>query len=164
MYRTGHYGVSLIAYAPVAFALLAAGEVTLAFAAGAVVLWLAPLPDVDHRIPGITHRGVTHTLGFALAVGGAFGAAGYLSADVLGLGEPRVVAAVGLLVGTFGIVSHLLGDALTPAGIRPFWPLSRRKFTLSVTTADSTLWNVGLLAVGVFATAAAVVASVAVPF
>jgi len=32
-----------------------------------------------------------------------------------------------------------------------------------VTTADSTLWNVGLLAVGVFATAAAVVASVAVP-
>lgn len=163
MYRTGHYGVSLIAYAPVAFALLVAGEVALAFAAGAVVLWLATLPDVDHRIPGITHRGVTHTLGFALAVGAVFGAAGYLSAEFLGLGDPTLVAAVGGLVGAFGIVAHLLGDALTPAGVRLFWPLSSRKFTLSLTRADSTLWNLGLFAVGVFATAAAVVASVALP-
>lgn len=163
MYRTGHYGVSLIAYAPVAFALLVAGEVTLAFVAGAVVLWLAPIPDVDHRIPGVTHRGVTHTLGFALAVGAAFGAAGYLSAGRLGLGEPPLVAAVGALVGTFGIVAHLLGDALTPAGIRPLWPLSHRKYTLSVTRADSTLWNLGLFAGGVFAIAVAVVASVTVP-
>lgn len=162
MYRTGHYGVSLLVYAPVAFALLVAGEVTLAFVAGAGVLWLATLPDVDHRIPGVTHRGITHTVAFALAVGAVFGAAGYLLAGTFELGDPRFVAGFGVFVGSLGIVAHLVGDILTPAGIRPFWPLSRRKYTVSVTRADSTLWNVGLFAVGVFVTAGAVVAAGAV--
>jgi inner membrane protein len=162
MYRTGHYGVSLLVYAPVAFVLLVAGEVTLAFVAGATVLWLATLPDVDHRIPGVSHRGVTHTVAFALAVGLLFGAAGYLLAGTLGLGDPSLVAGFGLFVGTLGILAHIAGDVLTPAGVRPFWPLSRRKYTLSLTRADSTLWNVGLLGVGVFATAVGLVAAGAV--
>jgi inner membrane protein len=159
MYRTGHYGVSLLVYAPLAFALLVVREVTLAFVAGAVVLWLATLPDVDHRIPGVTHRGVTHTVAFALAVGLVFGGGGYLLADGLALGDPVPVAAFGAFVGSLGVLAHLLGDVLTPAGVRPFWPLSARTYTLSLTRADDTLWNLGLLAAGVFATAAAVVAA-----
>jgi inner membrane protein len=157
VYRSGHYGVSLLVYSPVAFALLVAGEVTLAFVAGAAVLWLATLPDVDHRIPGVTHRGVTHTVAFALAVGAVFGAAGYLLAGTLRLSDSLAVAGFGAFVGSLGIAAHIVGDVLTPAGVRPFWPLSRRKYTLSLTRADSTLWNVGLFAVGVFVTAAVLV-------
>ncbi|WP_197425481.1 metal-dependent hydrolase [Halobacterium sp. CBA1126] len=56
----------------------------------------------------------------------------------------------------FAILAHLLADALTPAGVAALWPVSSERYSLGVTRADSTVWNVGLFALGVFATAAAV--------
>ncbi|MFW5900591.1 MAG: hypothetical protein ACOCTH_02300 [Halodesulfurarchaeum sp.] len=38
MYRTGHYGAALLAYAPVAFLLVASGSGELAMTGGAIVL------------------------------------------------------------------------------------------------------------------------------
>jgi inner membrane protein len=156
MYRNGHYGVALLVFAPVGVALVSAGLVEFAFVLGAGTLWLAMLPDVDHRIPGLTHRGPTHTVWFALFVAGVLGAVG-LAVGRAGLGAPleaRSLGAVGAGVGLLSVGSHLLADALTPMGITPFWPLSRERFTLSVVTADSTVGNYGLLGVGVFVTAA----------
>ncbi|MGB9958205.1 metal-dependent hydrolase [Haloferax prahovense] len=163
MYRFGHWGVSLLVFAPLGFALVQAGRPELAFVAGAAMCWLAMLPDYDMRVPGISHRGPTHTVLFAALVGGVGGGGAYLLAN--NAGQPEAAAttlgAFGFAVGALTILAHLLADVLTPAGIRPLWPLSSRKFTLSLWTADNTVANYGLFAVGVFAVAAAAYLSVA---
>ena len=50
MYKTGHWGASLLLYAPVGYA-LAGVRPAFAVVGGAVVLALARLPDIDHRLP-----------------------------------------------------------------------------------------------------------------
>ncbi|WP_411963148.1 metal-dependent hydrolase [Haloferax sp. YSMS24] len=164
MYRTGHWGVSLVVFAPLGFALLEAGYPELAFVSGAAMCWLAMLPDFDTRIPGLPHRGPTHTLLFAFLVGGVGGGAAFLVATNAGQSDTAAVTlgAFGFAVGTLTVVAHLLGDVLTPMGVRPLWPVSSRKFTLSLWTADNTIANYGLFAVGLFAVAAAAYLSVLV--
>ncbi|WP_049947729.1 metal-dependent hydrolase [Candidatus Halobonum tyrrellensis] len=155
MYRTGHLGVSLLAFAPVGYWLVSAGFVALAFVTAATMCYLAMLPDVDHRLPGIPHRGPTHSLAFAALVGGAFAlVAGGLS-RVLSVATPAglSMAAFGFLVGFGSVFAHLLGDVVTPMGVRFLWP-SSRSWSLRLTTADSRVWNGGLFALGVFAVAA----------
>jgi inner membrane protein len=149
VYRTGHYGAALLVWAPVGLAALLAGFPEAALLGGAGTLALTRLPDYDLRVPFLTHRGITHTVWFALAVGGALGAAGWF-----GLGDPEL-AAFAAAVGLLAVGAHLLADVITPAGIAPFYPLSRREYTLSLATADSRLANGLLLAAGAFCTAAA---------
>ncbi|MFB6220126.1 MAG: metal-dependent hydrolase [Halolamina sp.] len=165
MYRTGHLGVSLLVFAPIGYLLVAAGSPLAALVTGGAMLWLAMLPDVDHRLPLISHRGPTHSLLFAVLIGGAFGGAGLLLeevgaggavAELLGLAAfPGVgLPAFGFAVGFSAIAAHLLGDVLTPAGVNLFWPASR-EYSLYITRADNTLANYGLFLLGLFAVAAA---------
>jgi inner membrane protein len=159
VYRRGHWGVSLLVFAPVGFALGRSGRPTLAALGGGVMLWLSMVPDLDHRLPGLSHRGITHTLVFGLAVGGVGAAVGTGLETVVGTGETPLVA-FGFAIGTLSVLAHLLADALTPAGVTLLWPLSARTVTLSVTRADSTVANYLLLATGVCVTAAAFVVAV----
>ncbi|MBB6646146.1 metal-dependent hydrolase [Halobellus ruber] len=158
MYRKGHYGVSLLVFAPVAFALLAVERADLAVVTGGAMLWLAMLPDLDHRIPGISHRGPTHSLLFAALVGGVFAAAG-MALESVGGGVGSIaglpIPVLGFVIGAFAVVAHLLGDALTPAGVNFLWPASTRTYTIGLCRADNTVANYGLFAVGVFAAGAA---------
>lgn len=154
MYRKGHYGVSLLVFAPIGYALLRRGRVDLALFGGATMLGLSTLPDVDHWIPGVSHRGVTHTLPFALLVGGCLGAVGFAVDPAVDPARSQL-AAFGAFVGVASVLAHLLGDVLTPMGVRPLWPLSRRTYTLRLTRADNTLANHGLFALGIVATATA---------
>jgi len=147
----------MLVYAPLGFALLIAGRADLAIAGEIGVCWLAMVPDQDRRVPFVKHRGSTHTVAFALLVGAVLGGVGW----ILG-GRPAAIgagslAAFGFAVGTLAVLAHLVGDVLTPAGIRPFWPLSGREFTLSVARADDAVANYGLFALGVFATVALLV-------
>lgn len=163
MYRKGHYGVALLVFAPVAFVLLVIDRVDLAVVTGGAMLWLAMLPDVDHRVPGIPHRGPTHSLLFAALVGGAFAAVGAALGTVTGgVGSAGVGSAdgvslsvIGFGIGALTVVAHLLGDALTPAGVNFLWPVSARTYTIGLWRADSTIANYGLFAIGIFATGAA---------
>ncbi|PSP82116.1 metal-dependent hydrolase [Halobacteriales archaeon QS_1_68_17] len=152
MYRTGHYGAALLCYAPLGALLLVAGRPGLAVVGGAGVLALARLPDHDLRVPLLSHRGPTHTLLFAAIVGLAVGGVGWLlgSGEAFGSAGGPVLAGLGVLVGTLAVVSHLLADALTPAGVTPFWPFSSRNYSFGVATADNPIANYGLLALGVF--------------
>jgi inner membrane protein len=160
VYRTGHLGVSLFVFAPIGFALLRLGEPTLAVAAGAAMLWLTMLPDVDIRLPGVSHRGPTHTLAFAALVGLGFAGVGLFVSDSAGL-PPRVdLVAFGFFVGALTVVAHLLADWLTPAGIAPFWPLSARRYSLGVARASNPLANYLLFALGVFAVSGAALLAV----
>ncbi|MFC6825900.1 metal-dependent hydrolase [Halopelagius fulvigenes] len=158
MYQLGHYGVSLVVFSPVGFALLRLGRPELAFLTGAVMVGLAMLPDVDHRIPFVDHRGPTHSLPFAAAVGGAFAGAGQLLTSAgsdlgvaLTLGPAGVgLPAFGFFVGALTVVAHLLGDVLTPMGVNFLWPLSGYRYSLSLWPAKSRIANYGLFAVGIF--------------
>jgi len=154
VYRTGHLGVSLLVFAPIGYLLVAVGQPLAALATGGAMLWLAMLPDVDHRIPGIPHRGPTHSLLFAALVGGAFAGAGALLAEGVGAVGRVQLTLFGFFVGFVSVGAHLLGDVLTPAGVNLFWPWGR-EFSLYVTRADSTIANYGLFLLGTFAVAAA---------
>lgn len=162
MYWKGHCGVSLVVFAPVGFALVRLGRPDLAFVAGAAMLWLSMLPDVDHRLPLIRHRGPTHSFPFAAVVGGVFAVVGEAAVTHAGVGAvgpaPLAdggVAAFAFLVGFLTVVAHLLADALTPMGVKLLWPLSSRTYTVSLWRADNRLANYGLFGVGVFAAAGA---------
>lgn len=119
----------------------------MALLTGVLMVWLAMLPDIDHRLPAIEHRGATHSLLFACVVGCGFAAVGWLLADmftVAGISPP----VFGFLLGFLIVGAHLVGDMLTYAGVNYFWPW-KRTFSLSLTEANSTVANYGLLAGGV---------------
>lgn len=155
MYRKGHYGVTLLLFAPVGAALVLAEASTFAYLTGVVMLWLAMLPDVDQRVPGVSHRGVTHTVAFAVVVGVALAAGGIVAADTIGYRDPVMAATVGFFAGVLAVLAHLLADVLTPAGVPLLWPLSTRSFSLRVVRADNPFANYLLFAAGVFAAAVA---------
>ncbi|WP_251331067.1 metal-dependent hydrolase [Haloplanus pelagicus] len=154
MYRRGHWGVTLLVFAPVGFGLVLVGRPALAVAGGVAMLWLSMLPDYDHRIPGLSHRGPTHTLAFAALVGVAGAGAGVGLATVFQGGHETLVP-FGFAIGALAVIAHLLADALTPAGVPFLWPLSGRDFSVYLTRADNTVANYVLLAVGVCITAVA---------
>ncbi|WP_435124877.1 metal-dependent hydrolase [Halobaculum sp. D14] len=156
MYRKGHLGVSLLLFAPVGYWLVTAGYGALAFLTGATMLYLAMLPDVDHRVPGVPHRGPTHSLLFAAAVGAAFGYAATLLEPVFSVAVPAGLSmpAFGFLLGFGSVTAHLAGDVITPSGVNFLWPYPY-EWSLNLTRADSTAWNLGLFGLGVFAVAAA---------
>ncbi|GGL58300.1 metal-dependent hydrolase [Halocalculus aciditolerans] len=151
MYRTGHYGVSLLVYAPVLGVLLLLDRRAFAAAGLIGMLALARVPDYDQSIPFVRHRGPTHTFAFAWLVGVLLALAGAAVAPNTTL-DRVALGGFGLLVGVLGITAHLAGDILTPAGIEPLWPFSRRNYSLHVATADNPIANYGLLAAGIAAT------------
>ncbi|MFC5279145.1 metal-dependent hydrolase [Halorubrum rubrum] len=148
MYRTGHVGAALAAYAPVGFGLAAFAGLELAAGAAAVVVWTAMVPDLDTQIPFVNHRGITHTVWFALAVGVAFGLVG----GAVGLESGPVVvlalAALAFVLGAGTVVSHLLADVITPMGIRPYAPVRDDHYTLDLVKAANPIANYALLVAG----------------
>jgi inner membrane protein len=165
VYRNGHLGVSLLVFAPAAFLLVAAGLPLVALVTGAVLCWLSMLPDLDHRVPGLAHRGPTHSLAFAGLVGVVGAGIGSLvaSGGVLAVSLPVPAVPYGFLLGATTVLAHLAADTLTPAGVPYLWPVSGRRYSVSLVRADSTIGNYALLAVGVFATAAATWLGAATP-
>ncbi|OYR80401.1 metal-dependent hydrolase [Halorubrum sp. E3] len=162
MHRPGHYGGSLLAYAPVGFLVVAAGAVELAIAGGAVAVAGAMIPDWDQRVPFVRHRGPTHTVWFALLVGAVLGAAGALVGSGGGVGGAVILGAFGFVVGVTIVAGHLLADVLTPMGIRPFDPLRDDKYTLDVAKAANPVANYALLGLGIVASVVAFLAGGAV--
>lgn len=171
MLKPGHYGVSLGLYAPIAARLLGSDLPALALGGGVVLLGLTMLPDVDTRLPGIAHRGPTHTVLFALAVGAVVAlvadlavapAFGDFGADAWGVvpGVRTGLGGFGFFIGTLAIVSHLLADVITPMGVRPFWPVSGWSISLDITPARNGVANYVLLTAGTFLAASAVLTAI----
>lgn len=167
VYRTGHLGIALFVTATVGSLLVAAGAPSGALLTGLVLVSLATVPDVDHHLPLITHRGPTHSLLFAVLVGGALGGGGRLLIrfggsnlsslllpldGVFGLGIGRY----GFLIGFLAIIAHLFGDVLTPAGVPLFWP-APTAYSLKLVQSDDLIRNYGLLVLGSVAVLGAVV-------
>ncbi|SEV88303.1 metal-dependent hydrolase [Natrinema salifodinae] len=149
MYQVGHYGGALLTYAPLGTAVALGGYGEIAIVGGLACVALSTLPDTDHRLPLIEHRGPTHTLPFALLVGAGLAALTAVLVDASSAFADVSFVAFAFLVGLLSIGSHLLADALTPMGIQPFWPLSRRRYSLDLTTAANPIANYGLFGLGI---------------
>ncbi|WP_132060764.1 metal-dependent hydrolase [Halorussus amylolyticus] len=155
MFPPGHYGMALALYAVVGYLLLARGYDRDALSGGGIVLAYALFPDVDGQIEFVVHRGVTHTLWFALAVG-LFCVA--VVATSL-WGRSRREAALGATwafsLGSFSVVSHLLADLLNPWGVMPLYPLTPALYSLGLVRATNDAANYALFAFGVLVAATA---------
>jgi inner membrane protein len=152
MHREGHLGASLLAYAPLGFVVIALGFPTAAVGGGVLALGLAMVPDWDQRIPGITHRGITHTVHFAavVAIGtGLLGAAMGASVSSPGVNPLTVLGGglFGAMTGAIAILGHIGADALTPMGVEPLGE-DGPYISYEICRADSTIGNYGLLVLG----------------
>jgi len=148
VHREGHVGAALALYAPVGFPAFVSGFRSLAVLGAIGAVALAMLPDQDMRIPLVSHRGVTHTVWFALLVAGVLGVAGVYLGREQGVTGAAGIGAFAALVGFVTIVSHIAADALTPMGVRPFAPVRGRKYTVALATASNPIANYLLLVLG----------------
>jgi inner membrane protein len=159
--------MSLLCWAPVGAWLAVTESVLLSMAGLVVVLWLSMLPDYDYHLPLVSHRGSTHTIWFVLLFGAACAGVGFVvgssawvailpgSETVLAVDRATGLAIVGALIGTVTVSAHIIADALTHAGVTPFWPVWRRELSFGVCRSPSRTANYTLLALGLLATAVA---------
>ncbi|WP_432508162.1 metal-dependent hydrolase [Halorubrum ezzemoulense] len=163
MYRKGHVGASLVVYAPFGFLVTALLSIEAGLVGAAGAASTAMVPDLDMRVPVVRHRGITHTVWFALFVGVVLGSVGLAVGLQRGLAEALLFGAAAFLFGAVTIVSHILADALTPTGIRPYAPVRDTEYSLDLFTAVNPFANYGLLGLGGVVVAVALVAGEAVP-
>lgn len=170
MYREGHIGLGLLAATP--FALLFSFTIApqwglLTFVFGFIT---SRAPDIDQRIPGLSHRGFTHTIWFGGMLSLLFAVGSTLALSPIVMGPDSFSGAVSVVpllttnwpiltvafIGCMaGFTSHLLGDIVTEAydyTVNPFWPISKKAYTLGWTKAGSKIWNWGFLVLGGIAT------------
>ena len=162
MYPPGHVGLTAVLFAPLVGWFRSTGRERVATECLAVVTALSLLPDVDALLPGIVHRGVTHTLLAAVVVGVALSVGLHCRADS-GLRLPGKGGIFCSCLGAFAIVSHLLGDIITPMGIQPLFPLWQSAHSLNVVAARSPTANALLLLAGMTALSVAYLVPVAGP-
>jgi len=160
MLRVGHYGVAMLAYAPVVFVLLESGHPGFAGLGLPLLFVMSRLPDVDRRLPFVRHRGPTHTVWFATLTGAPVAFASVTKSGHLILDVPN---AFGIGIPVLGVLSHLIADSLTPAGIRPFWPFSSRLVSFHLVRAANSVANYGLFLLGVLGLCIACLAGVNYP-
>ncbi len=165
MHKEGHIGLGLLLYSPLAFWFVDLGW-TMAFGLGMIAFgaW-SFLPDVDMTLP-IRHRGPTHSVVFALFAGVLTAAGfGWLASqgafDLPGVSPPwlfvSLAVGIGFVSGFGGVIAHILGDVLTPMGVRPFWPRSDREYSLNLVLAADEEANRQLSFIGAVALTAALV-------
>ena len=158
MYRKGHYGASLLAYAPIGCVALIGGFDVAAVLGGVLTLLIAPLPDYDTQIDTLTHRGVTHTVKFAVLTG-CIVAFVTTSAVVIADASPLltlIAVPFGFVIGLTSILSHIAADALTPMGVKPFGE-DGAHYSFELVYAKSTIANYLLLFIGVITSFIAIV-------
>lgn len=111
---------------------VAAGAIWMGIAGGGFPDWL----DLRSELRGslrLRHRGASHGLPFAVTATVLLGIALRTLAEGIAdapswLQMSRGTADLWTLAFALGILTHLLSDACTHAGIRPFLPFSQRRF------------------------------------
>jgi len=121
MKRKGHFGMTLLVFAPVAYLLVSNGKLLLAVLCWVGIQAVEPLPDHDFHLPILSHRGVSHSLLGIVVVGGVLGGAGWLLG---GHGFDLLYSLLSMLVGVWdwllGVLPELSASVL--AGLVPNFP------------------------------------------
>lgn len=162
MYKEGHYGLNSLLYAPIAVIIATISSIELALLGAVFFVGASSIPDVDrhfdknmnshrsdvwHLVP-IKHRGFTHTVWFAALFGALSGVGAIIMAPMAASQPMEIVAIFGVVCGFGGIIGHILGDAITPMGVKPFSPIKRKKYSLGWFNASNSVANYGFLLIG----------------
>jgi len=154
MHSEGHIGLGMLFYAPVAFS-LSYFDLMSVMALGLVcAVFFSYAPDFDMQLPLVSHRGATHTLvAGAIASSVVAALAGYLVVSGSYPIDTHVVVLTGATFGAafLGFLSHLAGDVITPMGIRPLRPWSKKKYTLDLMYAKNERANEAFATIGAVA-------------
>jgi len=167
MLREGHIGLTLTIIAPAAAimgSILPLYTIVLLISGA---LTGSNLPDLDATSKLVKHRGFTHTVWFAMITSVIGAAALFVIIQYIPIESviefnqaDRILAAgiFGVSIG-IGVLTHLLGDMITPRGIKPFHPLtprnvgnikiSEKKYVWDVRNASDPLLNKGFSVMGV---------------
>lgn len=153
MYREGHIGTSLLLYLPLGYYLIYIGNESFSVLGLLVMFAVTMLPDIDHRIPMVPHRGITHSVWFAGALGYTvyWGLTEFFAAFPLPGTHPDLAFFLGVIA-AFAIISHIIADSLTPMGIQPMTPFLRKRWTFNLVNSSDQLANRLLLISGVLST------------
>lgn len=167
MYRTGHIGINLLGYSPIMLILIAIDQMALAILGLLFIANFASLPDLDLNYWFLAHRGFTHTYSFAFIIGLITGlisiplvlvavyfgfVSTFLQVFLLILGSA--------LMGVYAVALHLVGDVITPSGIRPFKKppyvpnssiFSEKRYTFDICKAANDMANFSFLVLGISA-------------
>jgi membrane-bound metal-dependent hydrolase YbcI (DUF457 family) len=147
LYKEGHTGLSLMLFSPFILLFKFLGvDMTYVLMTCVLMVALSSLPDLDmeFRIYGIKHRGITHTF-----LGGIF--FGILFAILMGYAYGTLGWLMGFLAGFGGTVSHLLGDIFTYTPFKPLYPLLHREVALCYFKASNKTVNNTMLTLGIVA-------------
>lgn len=113
--------------------------------------------------PKIRHRGRSHTIFFAITTGiitsipfcltifvpKIYKNAGVPTTSVFG--QVSIFLSLflfGFSIGFFGVITHLIGDAITISQVKPFYPYKEDKFGMSLIRADNMIANYSILILG----------------
>jgi len=143
MLKEGHFGLSIALAMP--FAIIAGVLIHKALIPVIITGTLigGNLPDMDTKTWIVKHRGFTHTIWFAGLAGGIATITLVMMYQYIPIEQYNIVPNSLYLIGsflfglsvTYGVLTHLLGDMITPRGIRPLDPISPREF-IPITISD----------------------------
>lgn len=173
MYKTGHMGTNALIYSPVLFVLVLLDYTAVGVIGLLVTSQMASIPDIDLRSNIFKHRGFTHTFTFAVVTGIIFSIITIpilILCSYIGVFDLTYKTAAAALIGSnilgfMTIVNHILADAITPAGIRPFqkppmFPdlsiFSNKRYTFDIVYAKNKMANSALLMAGSLCNMAAI--------
>ncbi|UPM44742.1 metal-dependent hydrolase [Halocatena salina] len=175
MYKRGHFGIGLLVLAPMYYGLLPDRPILALLLSG--ILVIQGLPDKDQGISWLKHRGTSHSLVAVVLVGAVCAGIGWAAGEYIlppiatGLStaatsaetpaawwgdrllmyDAPTMALIGFAVGAGGIVTHLLGDIITPMGLQPFRPFSERQYNVAYIPAANPYANIGFFVLGLLA-------------
>lgn len=158
MYTKGHIGISLLLYSYPFYYLLFNGFVGFAIVGLLFVGSFSALPDQDQNVWFMEHRGRSHSIGSAIA----FGIFTVLILVLLFTFSAMFLVPLGSIIGvppmaifgffgfiaTFTFITHLLGDLLTPAGVRILRPFSDKKYGADLVKASNPIANIAFWLIG----------------
>ena len=143
MYSKGHAGLTLLL---VSILMLPFGDNQNALIVIVLSAGLSALPDIDmelrKQVSFIHHRGVTHSVLFAIVSGLVFSGLFFYSHGTL------LWAGMGFLSAFLGVISHLIGDSFTYHSFKPLWPFSEREVSYGFCRANDRSVNEGLMTAG----------------
>ena len=147
MNKLGHWGIVLFVFGFVVFGLVAREKIRGAKIVTVTGLFMGISPDIDLRIAEFAHRGVTHTVWAALVAGLVLAFLAFCF-EPLSLAGRDEEAFYGFLTGFLGVGCHLVGDIITPMGIKPLFPVLATSHTFDIVSAHNQAANLLLLIVG----------------
>lgn len=161
MHYQGHVGAMMLAYSPFAFLFIVLGHYGFAALGFALLLAMPMIPDIDMKLKNFTpikHRGFTHTVWFGLLLGfinlAVVIGAGYYYQELHSFLDITQTALFAFFIGNMWVDGHLVGDAITIMGVKPFEPVSSKKIRIEFslfrlpTRASSAVANFLMLALG----------------